>query len=115
MLHRIVATGFQNIVETYHVALDIGIRIRDRVPDTCLCAEIHHDVRVVLIKDTVDECLVRKVSLDKGVVLELLKLCKTSFLDTDIIVIVHVVQTDDLCIRLSGQDTLGKVGSDKTG
>ena len=69
----------------------------------------------MLLKNAVDKCFVRKVSIDKCIVLELLKLRKTSFLDADIIVIVHVIQTDDLGIRLGSQDTLGKVGTNETG
>lgn len=70
---------------------------------------------MVLFKNAVDTYLVRKVALDKGIVFKFLKLRKASFLDADIIVIVHVIQTDDYGIRLSGQNTLGKVRADKTG
>ena len=69
---------------------------------------------MVLLEDAVDECLVCEIALNKGVVLELLKLCQTNFLDANIIIIVHIVQTNHLGIRLSGQNTLGKVGADKT-
>ena len=115
MLHRIMTAGLQNVVEANHVALDVGIRVCDGVANTSLSTQINHNIRMVLLKNAVDKCLIRKVTLDKGVVLELLKLRQTSLLDADVIIIVHVVQTNDLGIRLSGQDTFGKVGADKTG
>ena len=108
-----MTAGFQNVVEANHVALNVGIRVGDGVTHTCLSTQIDHNIRMILIKNTIDECLVRKVALDKGVVFELLKLRKSSFLDTNIIVIVHVVQTDDLGIQLGSQNTLGKVGANE--
>ena len=115
MLHRIMTAGFQNVIEANHVALDVGIRVGNGVANASLGTQIDHNIRMVLLKNAVDKCLIRKIALDKGVVLELLKLSKTSFLDTNIIILVHVIQTDDLGIGLGSQDTLGKVGTNKTG
>ena len=115
MLHGIMAAGFQNVIEANHVTLDVGVRVGDGIADTSLSAQIDHNVWVILLKNTVDESFIRKVALDKGIILELLKLCQTSLLDTNIIIIVHVVQANDLGIRLSGQDAFGKVGTDETG
>ncbi|MPM24275.1 hypothetical protein SDC9_70756 [bioreactor metagenome] len=36
MLHRIMTASLQNIIETNDIALDIGIRMVNGVPDTCL-------------------------------------------------------------------------------
>ena len=110
-----VTTGFENVIETNKVTLNIGIRIGNTVTNTSLCRKINHHIKVIISKKPINKSLVRKVTLDKGVVLELLKLRQTGLLDADVIIIVHVVQTNDLGIRLSGQDTFGKVGADKTG
>ena len=115
MLHGIMAAGFQNVIEDNHVTLDVGVRVGNRVANASLSTQIDHNIRVILLKNAVDKCLVRKVALDKSVVFELLKLRQASFLDTNVVIIVHVIQTDDLGIRLGSQDTLGKVGADKTG
>lgn len=69
---------------------------------------------MILLENAVDQLFICKVALNKSVIFKLLQLCKASFLDANTIIIVHVVQTDYLGIRLSGQDTLGKVGADKT-
>ena len=88
-----------------------GNVISDFIDITRYRDDITHDK----IRDTVDESFIRKVSLDKGIILEIPKLCQTSLLDTNIIIIVHIVQTNDLGIRLSGQDTFCQVGTDETG
>jgi hypothetical protein len=100
MLHRIMTASFQNVIEANHVALDVGIRVGDGVANASLGTQIDHNIRVILLKNTVDKCLVRKIPLDKGIVFELLKFCKTRFLDANVIIIVHIVQADHLGIRL---------------
>lgn len=115
MFYRIMPACFQNVVEANHVALDVSIRIRNGVPYTRLCAEIYYDVRVVLLENAVDEVFVRKVTSNKGIVLELLEFRQPCFLDADIVVVVHIVQTDDLGVRLCGKDALSEARPDKTG
>ena len=115
MLHGIIAAGFQNVIEANHVTLDVGVRVGDGVTHTSLSTQIDHNIRMVLLKNAVDKYLVRKVALDKGIVFKFLKLRKASFLDANVVIVVHVVQTNDLGIRLGSQDTLGKVGANETG
>ena len=43
MLHLMMAAGFQDIVEAYEIALDIGVRIRYGITDTGLSGKIDHD------------------------------------------------------------------------
>ena len=103
MLHRIMAAGFQNVVETDHIAFDVGIRVGYGVTHTSLRTKVDYNVRMVLLKDAIDEGFVCKVSFYKGIVLKFLKFSKTSFFDADIIVVVHVVQTNDPSIRFCSQ------------
>ena len=109
MLHGIMTAGFQNVIEANHVALDVSIRVSDGVTNTSLGTKIHNNIRVVLLEDVVDETLVRKVSLDECVASKLLKFCQTCFFDADIVVVVHVIQTDDHGVRLRSKNTPGKV------
>ena len=115
MLHWIMTTGLQNVVESNHVALDVGIRVGNGVTNASLGTQIDHNIRVILLKNAVDKRLVCKVALDKCIVLEILKFRKARFLDANVVIIVHVIQTDDLSIRLSSQDTIGKVRANETG
>ena len=74
-----VPAGLQDVVEAYHVALDIGIRVLDAVPDPRLSREVHDDIELVLRKESVDERLVGKVALDELV--GMLRGCRDLFLD----------------------------------
>lgn len=116
MLHRIMTAGFEDVVEADEVRFDIGVRVGDGVAHARLRCEVDHDLRLVLLEDFVNEHLVCKVSFDKSVILKLLEHRKASFLDANIIIIVHVVQTNNLnSIRLSGQNTFSKIGTDEAG
>ena len=46
----VVAAGFQNVVESDEVALDVGVRVRDGIADAGLCGEVHDDGEVVLLE-----------------------------------------------------------------
>ena len=114
MLHRVVAAGLQNVVEADHIAFDISVWVGDGVANSRLSTQIDHNIRVILLKNAVDKCLVRKVALDKGVVLELLEFSQTSFFDADVVVVIHVVQADDLFVRLCGKNSLGEIRADES-
>ncbi len=60
-----VAAGFQDVVESDEVALDVGIRVCDGIADACLGGEVHDDGEVVLLEQVVDCSLVGEVRLDK--------------------------------------------------
>ena len=55
MLHGVVATGFQQIVEADDVALDVHIRVIDGITDACLGSLVHDDIEVEVSKQPVDE------------------------------------------------------------
>ena len=48
VLHRVVAAGFQKVIETDDVRFDINIRMIDGVAYTCLGSQVDHDVKMVL-------------------------------------------------------------------
>ena len=66
MLHRIMTAGFEDVVETDEIGFYISVWIGDAVSHTCLCGEIDHDLRLVLLKSSVNERLVRQIALDEG-------------------------------------------------
>ena len=47
MLHRVVAAGLKDVIETYQIALDIGIGVSDRISHASLGSEIHYNIKVV--------------------------------------------------------------------
>ena len=60
-----MAAGFEDVVEAYHVGLDIGIGILDAVADSCLSGEVDYDVEVILGKEGIDGGFVSDVALDE--------------------------------------------------
>ena len=62
-IHR-VSTSLQNIIEPNHVAHDIGIRIGDAITYTSLGSEVHHHLRLILLKDAVNSLLVSNITLN---------------------------------------------------
>ena len=61
----IVATCFQDVVESDEVTLDVGIWVRDGIADTGLGGEVHDDGKVVLFEQAVDGSLVGEVRFDE--------------------------------------------------
>ena len=68
MLHGIMSARFQDVVETYDVALDIHVRVLDGVPNPRLGSEVDHHVEVILGKETVNESLVGNAAPDELIV-----------------------------------------------
>ena len=48
VLDFMMATGFENIVKTYEIALDIGIGIGDTVTHAGLSREVYDDCNIIL-------------------------------------------------------------------
>ena len=66
MLHRMMAAGFEDVVEADEVRFDIGVRVGDGVAHAGLCGKVDHDLRLVLLEDSVNARLVRQIALDEG-------------------------------------------------
>ena len=121
MLHRMIATGFQNIVEANKVGFDIYIRIGDTVPDTGLCRQVDDHFRLRFGKDLLNECLVGEVAFYESPCAVRLCSCKLTnfrksvFLNGNIIIVVYIVKTDKFYVFYSIQKRSHKVCTDKTG
>jgi len=55
----------QYIIEANHITHDIGIGIGDVIAYTSLGSEIHHHLRLILLKDAVNGLLVGNITLDE--------------------------------------------------
>lgn len=97
-----VAAGFQNVGKANQVTFDVCIRVGDEITHACLCCQVYYYFRLVVGKDFVDECFVSQVAFDEGPLgVAVLgnagsNLLQTVLLDGYVVVVVHVVQTDDL-------------------
>ena len=115
MFDRILPASFQNVVKTDDVAFYVHIGIRDGVPHTRLRGEIHDDLRPVAREEVGNQALVGKVSADEREVLERLELCQPRLLESDVIVVVQIVQPDYVRPRLVRQNALRQVRANKPG
>ena len=97
-----MTAGFQYVVKANQVAFDIGIRIGDGIAHACLCCQVYYYFGLVVGKNFVDKRFVSQVAFDEGPLgVAVLgsagsNLLQTVFLDGYVVVVVHVVQTDDL-------------------
>ncbi len=109
-----MAAGFQNVIKANQVCFHIGIGVRNGIPNPCLRTEVHNDFRFILLKDSFNHRLVCQVTFYKTEIFKLFQFVQTSFFQTYIIVVVHVIQTHDLDTFYSGEQSLCKVRADKT-
>lgn len=93
--------GFKDVIETDQVTLDIGIGVGDAVADTGLSRQVDHHIKVVVGKKAVDKGFIGKVALYKSISAPrmpgcyLLQTVQTVFLDLDVVIVVHTVETDN--------------------
>ncbi len=67
MLYRVVPAGFQDVVEAYHVALDVGVRVLNGIAHTCLGGKVYHNVEMLFGKEFFYEGFVGNVAFDETV------------------------------------------------
>ena len=105
---------FQDVVETDDVGSDVDIRMIDGITDAGLGSQIDDQIERMRLKQFLDESLVGNIAPDEfEILVQILNLFQTIFLQRNIIVIVHVVDTDDLYIRIL-QQPHGQIGTDET-
>ena len=65
MLTAVVTAAFKNIDEALHIRIDIGVRMRDRMPDTCLRREMNDMLEFALAKQSSRRLAIRKIEFDE--------------------------------------------------
>ena len=113
MLHLMMTASFQDIVESNQVALDISIRIRDRISHTSLGSQIHYHLWLMLLKEFIHHRLVSDTAIYHGKALKLLQLAKSLLLDMHIIVVVHIIDTHYLDVLHFLQQSQSQVAANK--
>ena len=88
MFHFVVAACLEDVVESYEVALDVGVGVGDAVAHACLGGQVDHYCYLVFGEDRLHGCLIGDGGVDEGpVALQRLYLLQTFIFDIDIIVI----------------------------
>ena len=114
MLHRIAPAGLQDIVEAYHIALDISVWIFDGVTYTCLGGEVHHYGDMFFGEDFIYRFFVCNRGVDKSpVTIHSLYLFQTFIFDIDIIVIGNRINTYHFNVLYIVEKTLYEIAADK--
>lgn len=107
---------FQNIVEAYEIALDIGVRIRYGITDTGLRGKIDHYRNMVVTKNLLHSILVRNRRVDEcPVSAEGLDFAQALVLYVDIVIIGNAVNADDADIVNVSEKALDEVTADESG
>ena len=114
MLQTLAMTaGFENIKETDQVGFHISIRVGDGVAHTSLCRKVNDHRWLVLLEQLSDQCLISDVAFNKSKCEILGQLVQTKLFQCYIVVVVHVVDTDDRSGRRFLIDSLHKIGTYK--
>ena len=116
MFYFLMSTRFQDIVETYEIALDIGVRICYGITDTGLCGKVYNDRNLVLIEDLLHCVLVRNRRVDEcPVAAEGLDFAQAFVLYVDIIIISYAVYSYDADISDILEKSFNQITAYKTG
>ena len=116
-----MTAGFQDIVETDHVGLDIGVRVCDGIADASLSTKVYYNCRLVLCENLIDHCFVSKVAFVKLVsgfwmlCCAFLNFRKSPLFDGNIVIVVHVVQSHNVDRGLGSQKLQYQVAADEAG
>ena len=113
-----VAAGFEDVVETDQVALDVDVRVIDGVADAGLRRQVDDDRGFVDREYFVDQGIVRDAASDENMPdrgVDRVDHAKTVLLELRIIVIVHVVEADHSTAGQLAAEAHDKVGADKAG
>ena len=111
-----MAARFQDIVESYEIALYIGIRIRNGITDTGLRGKVYNDSNLVIVKDLLYCILVRNRRVDEcPVAAEGLDFAQAFVLYVDIIIISYAVYSYDADISDILEKSFNQITAYKTG
>ena len=111
MSWRLCPTRINEVLEADDIALDVGARVLQRVPDPRLCREMDHAVKIVLGKERVNDLSVSQVTLHKrkpGVVEERLQ---PILLEINVVIVIEAVDAHHLTARI--EQRLRNIGANE--
>ena len=92
MFDVVVTTSFEDVQETADVAVDVRVRVNERVSDSCLGSKVHDSIELLLNKKALNPFSVLKIEahgLEVGIQGDLLEPCK---LEIDVIVVIDIIE-----------------------
>ena len=120
-----MTAGFENVVETYDVTLNICIQVFYTVAHSSLCSKIDYYVKLVFSEESANKRLVCNISFDELIIdcsliwvvgfkrklTILFYLLQAVFLEGNIVVIIEVIKTNDGALGHVFKKAHHKVGS----
>ena len=100
MRGRLCAASINEVLEADYIALDIGPRVLQRIPDPRLCREMQHAVKIVLSKEQVNDLNIREVTLSKGKPGVVEQRFQSILPETDVVIIIETVDAHNLPARV---------------
>ncbi len=113
MRHLVVAAAFEDVGEADDVALDVGMRILQRVADAGLGGQVDHLVEFLGGEQGLHAWAVGDIELDEAEVGMAGQAGQAALLERHFVVVVKVVEADNLIA--AGQQAQGGGHADKTG
>lgn len=116
MLDGMMTTGFENVVEPQHIALDVSIWIGDRITHARLRGKVDDKVKVEVGKQVFHQSLVRDIAFDEGKRLPVPRQhLKPFFFQRDIVIVGNRVEADDMDAGKLLDQCFGKMAADEAG
>lgn len=114
-----MATGFEYVIEPYDIALDIHIRVLNRIAHTGLGSQVDHNVEVVFRKQFVNQFTVGNIAFYGFIMdarrFQLIQFIQAVYFQRRILVVVQVVDTYyDSALHL-GKQPVHQVAANKPG
>ena len=95
MRHLVVTAAFEDVHEADDVGVDVGVRILQRIAHAGLRGQMHHAVELLACKQLFHAGAVGHVELDEAEAFLRREARQTRLLESWIVVIVEIVETDD--------------------
>ena len=116
MLYLVMTASLQDVIESYEIALNISIRIRNTITYACLSCQIYNHRNLVVREDFLDNLLIsNRVMNKRPVFIQCLDFFQTFIFDIHIIVICNTINTYYLDVLHIIKQTLYKIAADKSG
>src|SRR3546814_6425394 len=96
MLDAVVAAAFENVGEADQIAVDIGVRVDQRIAHTGLRGEVDHALEALFREQRRHAVAIGEIELDEAEARLAFELRKTRVLEAHVVVVVDDVEADDL-------------------
>lgn len=113
MLHASIPATFEDIHKPDEVRLHVSVRIGQRITHPCLGRKMNNAIEFFVRKQRCHRGCISHIKANKAESGTAREACQARLLETDIVVVVEIVQPDDFVA--TRQQALGDMHADETG